>query len=82
MLATSKKLINFYYNFYDSKKLYLISLFNKKKLMNVKSLMPYKNWDKKPQDLYHIAFWVKKNNLITFFMQKYNTNIIKNFINL
>jgi hypothetical protein len=64
VLATSKKLINFYYNFYDSQKLYLIGLFDKKQLMSVIGLMPYKNWDKKLKDTYHIAFWVKKNKLI------------------
>jgi hypothetical protein len=32
ILATSKKLVNFYYNFHDSKKLYLIGLFDKKQL--------------------------------------------------
>jgi hypothetical protein len=64
ILATSKKIVNFYYNFYDRKKLYLIGLFDKKKLMSVIGLMPYKNWDKKLQDVYHIAFWVKKNKLI------------------
>ena len=64
VLATSKKLVNFYYNFYDSKKIYLIGLFNKKQLVSVMGLMPYKNWDKKLQDVYHIAFWVKKNKLI------------------
>ena len=34
ILATSKKIVNFYYNFYDSKKLYLIGLFDKKKLID------------------------------------------------
>lgn len=64
VLASSKKLVNFYYNFYNNKKLYLIGLFNKKELMSVMGLMPYKNWDKKLEEAYHIAFWVKKKKLI------------------
>ena len=65
ILAKSKKVINFYYNFFDKNKLFIIGLFDKDdSLLSAMGLMPYKNWDEKLNNDYHIAFWVKKSELI------------------
>ena len=65
ILAKSKKIINFYYNFFDKNKLFIIGLFDKDdSLLSAMGLMPYKNWDEKLNNDYHIAFWVKKSKLI------------------
>ena len=65
ILAKSKKIVNFYYNFFNKDRLFIIGLFDKNEnLLSAIGLMPYKNWDKKLNNDYHIAFWVKKNKLI------------------
>ena len=65
ILTKSKKIVNFYYNFFNKDNLSIIGLFDKNEnLLSALGLMPYKNWDKKLNNDYHIAFWVKKNKLI------------------
>jgi len=65
ILSKSKKIINFYYNFFNKNRLFIIGLFDKdENLLSAMGLMPYKNWDNKLHNDYHIAFWVKKNKLV------------------
>ena len=65
VLAKSSKIINFYYNFFNKDRLFIIGLFDKNEnLLSAMGLMPYKNWDKKLHNDYHIAFWVKKDKLV------------------
>jgi len=65
ILSKSRKIINFYYNFFNKDRLFIIGLFDKNEnLLSAMGLMPYKNWDNKMHNDYHIAFWVKKNKLV------------------
>ena len=65
ILSKSKKIINFYYNFFNKNKMYIIGLFDKdKNLLSAMGLMPYKNWDSALNNDYHIAFWVKKSRVV------------------
>ena len=83
ILAKSKKIINFYYNFSNKKNLFIIGLFDKDdSLLSAMGLIPYKNWDEKLNNDYHIAFWVKKDKLInSLWLFKFIFNNIKpNFL--
>jgi len=48
ILSKSRKIINFYYNFFNKDRLFIIGLFDKNEnLLSAMGLMPYKNWDNK-----------------------------------
>jgi len=83
ILSKSRKIINFYYNFFNKEKLFIIGIFDKNEnLLSAMGLMPYKNWDNKLREDYHIAFWVKKNKLVNslsffkFIFNKINPNFL------
>ena len=65
ILSKSKKLVNFYYNFFNNKKYYLVGEFNKTKLLSVIGIIPYKNWDKNLSGTFFIALWSKHKKIFS-----------------
>ena len=65
IFSKDKKIINFYYNFKNNKKINILGLYKKGKLVSAMGLIPNKNWDSKLKDDYFIAFLVKSKKLLS-----------------
>ena len=71
------KLINFYYNYFNNKKLKILGLFSFNNLVAAQGLISLNNWDKKLKKFLYLAFTVKSQNykkdcLIIFLNYIYN----------
>jgi hypothetical protein len=71
------KVINFYYNYFNNKKLKILGLFSFNNLVAAQGLISLDNWDRKLKNFLYLAFTVKSKNykkdcLIIFLNYIYN----------
>ena len=59
ILSSNKKVLNFYYNFQNKKKINFLGYFNKNKLSALMGLISSKNWDPSTDNIIFIALIVK-----------------------
>ena len=77
IFVKNTKVINFYYNFSNLKKIKILGLFYHKKLVAAQGLITMDNWDKNIKKHWHLAFTVKskdykKDCLILFLNYVFN----------
>ena len=84
ILSKKKKVITFFYNYKNYKKLNLLGLFSNERLVGVLGLITFKNWDIKLNENIFMAFMAKSNkfkgditfNFFNFINKKINPNLL------
>jgi hypothetical protein len=62
IFGKNNKVINFYYNYFNTKKLNILGLFSLNKLVAAQGLINLDNWDQKLKKFLYLAFTVKSKN--------------------